>query len=168
MNIKITVTDFERALINVLKTTFPEAEYHGYLFHLGQAAYKRVSSMGEITLFKNDQLYKKAFKLMLCLAFVPSQYALDFYKDIDDFIESNKLQHIFNFRSYFKKNYLNLLNTEREEGSNVGVPIDFWNAFTRIKNGIPRTSNNAESWNRTLNARIEIPNPNIAKFITNV
>jgi hypothetical protein len=62
MNVKYIVTDFERALINALKTSFPKAENHECLFHLGQAAYKRVSSMGEIEHFKNDPCIKKPLK----------------------------------------------------------------------------------------------------------
>jgi hypothetical protein len=73
-----------------------------------------------------------------------------------------------NFQTYFEKNYLRL-NTEGDEESTDSIyHIDFWNAFNRIQNGVPRTSNNAESWNRTLNGRIVITNPNIALFITNI
>jgi hypothetical protein len=62
---------------------------------------------------------------MSCPAFALGQYVLDIYKDIDELIESNKLQAIYNFRSYFEKNYLSLLNPEGKMGGNVGVPIDF-------------------------------------------
>jgi hypothetical protein len=46
--------------------------------------------MGEIKHFKNDPLYKKAFKMMLCLAYVPSEHVLYFYRDIEEFINEKK------------------------------------------------------------------------------
>jgi hypothetical protein len=106
---------------------------------------------------------------MLCLAYVPSEYVLDFCRDIEEFIYENKIENIYKFKSYFEKNYLGI---GVEEGDDQivkkGFPINFWNAFSRIKKEIPKTSNNAESWNRTLNSRVETANPNIAKFITSI
>jgi hypothetical protein len=46
------------------------------------------------------------------------------------------------------------------------IPIKFWNACTRIKNGAPRTTNNAENFNKVLNLRMQTTNPNIAQFIS--
>jgi hypothetical protein len=52
------------------------------LFHLEQAAWRRVQAQGEVEKYKNDEVYKKAFKMMLCLAYVPVQKNPLFYEDI--------------------------------------------------------------------------------------
>jgi hypothetical protein len=103
LKIKYIVTDLERALINALRRSFPEAGYHGCLFHLSQAAWKRIGYLGEVKFYKENVLYKKAIKMMLCLAFVPTQDVLAFYEDIKEFIAKNDLQVVNNFKSYFKK-----------------------------------------------------------------
>jgi hypothetical protein len=96
LNIKFIVTDLERALINALRKSFPEAEYHGCLFHLSQAAWKRIGYLGDIKVYKENELYKKAVKMMLCLVFVPKQDVPAFYEDIKDFIIKNDLQVVNN------------------------------------------------------------------------
>jgi hypothetical protein len=64
---------------------------------------------------------------------------------------------------------LGIGNEERDDQIvKKGFPINFWNAFSRIKKEIPRTSNNAESWNRFKNYRVEKANPNIAKLFTSI
>jgi hypothetical protein len=163
MNVKNIVTDFERALVNALNISFPEAECNGCLFHLGQATYRRVGALGDIEKFKNDSNYNIAFKKMLRLAFVPINDVSIFYEDIKKFISDNKIDGIRNFQHYFEKNYLEI----NDEGRGV-CSIAFWNAFSRVEKEIPRTSNNAESWNRTLNKRMETSKPNIALFITRI
>lgn len=47
-------------------------------------------------------------------------------------------------------------------------PINMWSVFDRIKENNPRTTNGAESFHRTLNKAMEIPNPNIALFINTI
>jgi hypothetical protein len=53
------------------KHLFPEANCNGCLFHLGQAAYKRVAAMGDIERFKNNSNYNLVLKKIFRLAFVP-------------------------------------------------------------------------------------------------
>jgi hypothetical protein len=43
-----------------------------------------------------------------------------------------------------------------------------WNVYDRVCCSFPRTSNNAETWNRTINKRIVDAHPNIGKLIETV
>jgi hypothetical protein len=166
MNVKFIVTDFERALINAIRAVFSDAEYHGCLFHLGQAAWRRVQAQGDVVHYKNDESFKLAFKMMLCLAFVPSHDVLVFYEDIQKFVAYTNCESILKFQQYFEHNYLEFNLNKTDRVGNYHSPINFWNAFSRVKKLIPRTSNNAESWNRTLNLRMGTSSPNIAQFIS--
>ncbi|WUR02128.1 MULE domain-containing protein [Vairimorpha necatrix] len=142
INVENFVTVFEIRLVNALRISFPEANCNGCLFHLGQAAYKRVGAMGDIEKF----------------AFVSIRDVSVFYKDIKKFIQDNSITTTANFQLYFENNYL-VSNVKREDnGGRAVANINFWNVFDRVKNEIPRTSNNAESWNRTINKRMETRN----------
>jgi MULE transposase domain len=166
LNADFVITDFERALINAVRVSFYDAEHFGCLFHLGQAAWRRVGALGEISLFKNNAFYKRIFKMTLCLAFIPPHEVLIYYREIEAIVQSNGEPILDNFLNYFKKNYLGIVETEELEETDPSFNIEFWNAYVRILKGVPRTSNNAESWNRTFNLRVDNPHPNIAHFIS--
>ncbi|WUR03282.1 MULE domain-containing protein [Vairimorpha necatrix] len=155
MNVENFVTDFERGLVNALRISFPEANFNGCLFHLGQAAYKRVGAMEDIEKFKNDSNYN----LTRCSGF---------YEDIKKFIQDNSITTTANFQLYFENNYLVSHVTREDNGGRAVDNINFWNVFDSLKNEISRTSNNAESWNRIINKRMETRNTNIALFISRI
>ncbi|WUR02125.1 MULE domain-containing protein [Vairimorpha necatrix] len=168
LNVENFVTDFERGLVNALRMSFPEANCNGCLFHLGQAAYKRVGAIRDIKKFKNDSNYNLVFKKILRLAFVPIRDVRVFYKDIKIFIQDNSITTTANFQLYFKNNYSVFYVTREDNGGRAVANINFWNVFDRVKNEIPRTSNIAESGNKTINKRMETRNPNIALFISRI
>ncbi|WUR02966.1 MULE domain-containing protein [Vairimorpha necatrix] len=168
MNLENFVTDFERGLVKALRSSFPEANCNGCLFHLGQAAYKRVGAMGDIKKFKNDSNYNIIFKRILRLAFVPRRDVPVFYEDIKKFIQDNSITTTANFQLYFENNYL-VSHVKREDNGGRSVAnINFRNVFDRVKNEISRTSNNAESWNRIINKRMETRNTNIALLFSRI
>jgi hypothetical protein len=81
------------------------------------------------------------------------------------YIQSNSITGFDDFLNYFKKNYLNDIFPETRANLN-GFGVGFWNVFDRVNEGLPRTSNGAESWNIRLNQAVMGANPNIAHFIT--
>jgi hypothetical protein len=66
------------------------------------------------------------------------------------FVQDNLITTTANFQIYFENNYLvsNIIRKDNEGRADAN--INFWNVFDRVKNEIPRTSNNAESCNRTM------------------
>lgn len=90
------------------------------------------------------------------------------YQFIKQYIIDYNINEVGLFMAYFEKNYIGTI----EEGSkNYRSPlyeIAFWNVYDRVLLNIPRTSNNAETWNRTFNLRTVVANPNIAQFIMDV
>ncbi|KAG0442470.1 PKS-NRPS hybrid synthetase [Dictyocoela muelleri] len=71
INPKLIKTDFDKALINATSDYFPNISSHGCLFHLGQAIWARIGSLGLINRYKTDINLKKAIKILLCLSFMP-------------------------------------------------------------------------------------------------
>lgn len=102
---------------------------------------------------------------MLCLSFIHTQDVLIGYRYIKQLIVDLNIQNLTSFITYFEKNYIGVYNEETGEYINPYYNISFWNVYNRILLNLPRTSNNAESWNRTLNLRTEVVNPNITQFI---
>ncbi|WUR02116.1 MULE domain-containing protein [Vairimorpha necatrix] len=89
--------------------------------------------------------------------------------DIEKFKNDSNYNLVFKkILLYFENNYLVSHVTREDNGGRAVANINFWNVFDRVKNEIPRTSNNAESWNRTINKRMETRNPNIALFISRI
>lgn len=65
MNPKFIITDFEKALINSTSNSFNRSKSFGCLFHLGQAVWKRIGSLGLIHRYRNELNFKKLVKMML-------------------------------------------------------------------------------------------------------
>lgn len=168
LNPKYIISDFERALINATNVSFPESISFGCIFHLGQSIWARIGNLGLISRYKNDLNFKKIVKMMLCLSFVPVQDVLIGYRHIKSLIFNYNIPEILEFLSYFEKIYVGNFNEMTGEYTHPAYQISFWNVHERVLLGLPRTSNNAESWNRTLNLRTVVANPNIAQFITNL
>jgi hypothetical protein len=168
MNVKNIVTDLETELINALKTSFPEAEFNGCLTHLNQLAYKTVERMGHLNNLRKDQNYNLAFKKILNLALVPSQDMLTFYEDIKKFIDINSIRKIKKFLRYFKRNFLEMDVKKEDNEEKTATIMNFWNAFNRVKNDIPITTNSAKYWNRIINLNIGTLNPNMSVFISKI
>ncbi|WUR04950.1 MULE domain-containing protein [Vairimorpha necatrix] len=134
---KSMIEKIDTGLVNALRISFPGANCNGCLFHLGQAAYKRVGAMGDIEKFKNDSNYNLVFKKILRLAFVPIRDVPVFYKDIKKFIQDNSITTTANFQLYFENNYLVSHVTREDNGGRAVANINFWNVFDRVKNEIP-------------------------------
>jgi hypothetical protein len=168
MNVKNIVTDLETELINALKTSFPEAEFNGCLTHLNQLAYKTVETIGHLNNLKKDRNYNLAFKKILNLALVPCHDIPTFYEDIKKFIDINSIRKIKKFLRYFKRNFLEMdVKKEDKEGKTIPI-MNFWNAFNRVENDIPITTNSAKYWNRIINLNIGTLNPNMSVFISKI
>lgn len=156
---KLIISDFERALINAIRIIFFFSQSSGCLFHFAQSIWKHIGYLKLIDFYKTNKDFKNAIKMVICLAFVPLNEVLSFYTIIKDWIITNNVPNTAEFLEYFENTYI---------GTSPMFDILFWNVYERVKTNLPRTSNGAESWNRTLNLRMESAHPNIAQFITEI
>jgi hypothetical protein len=126
---------------------------------------KRVGYCGLVKNFKNDLKFKNLVKMLLCLAFCDENDVIKVFEDIKQWSDSNNIFGREKILEYFGKIYMNLNESPALINSHEYYPIKFWNVHKRILNFTPRTSNGAESWNRTINLRTAIHHPNISHLI---
>ena len=69
--------DFERAAINAVEETFPQATVAGCYFHLGQSVYRRVQGLGLTEQFGADGEFKLRVKKLAALAFLPPEFVVE-------------------------------------------------------------------------------------------
>lgn len=162
------ITDFEKAIINASKNVFPAISSFGCLFHLGQSIWVRIGNLGLINRYRNDLEFKKIIKMLLCLSFVPADDVLYAYQVIKQLISDSNITGLDRFIAYFEKNYIGIFGNSFDDFTKPIFEVKFWNVYYRVMNNLPRTTNNAESWNRTFNMRTAVANPNIAQFINDL
>ena len=63
--------DFERAAINAVQTTWPNAQVTGCFFHLNQNIWKKIKELGLSNFYGEDVGNATNLKMISALAFVP-------------------------------------------------------------------------------------------------
>ncbi|CAF1137041.1 unnamed protein product [Brachionus calyciflorus] len=82
----------------------------------------------------------KTFRKVQALAFVPSEDVITGFEMIK--IESTDKSNFF--LTYVEINYIGPI--KKDKRSSPRFPIEFWNLNERVKQDLPRTNNNVESW----------------------
>ncbi|KCZ81921.1 hypothetical protein H312_00682 [Anncaliia algerae PRA339] len=147
---------------------FPISTNFGGIFRFEQAIWSRIGNLGLVRRYKTELMFKKVVKMIICLSFLPVNEVTIGYKFIKQFIIDLNIYGLEEFLSYFEKNYVGSYNDKTGESIKLSYDISFWNVYQRVLLGPPRTSNNAEPWNRTLNLRTVVYKPNIAQYIADL
>lgn len=108
------MTDYESAMRNALKTTFPNSVFYACWFHYTQAIKKRVEQDNRLKeLIKSDERANKIYHKFLCLPLLPANDIRDAFQLIE--LEINCLapaeKNAFKeFVKYFRKQWLHRVN----------------------------------------------------------
>lgn len=167
INVNYIITDFETALINACKSQFANYSHFGCLFHFSQSIWRRLQETGLSKKYKSDNKFNSAVRYVLSLAFVPPNKVVEYFLKVKYFICKNNITDMEDFLKYIESVYIGKFDEMSNKFIASVFDIELWNVFLRVKNGIPRTSNNAEAWHKNWNKRNEIPHPNIARLIYN-
>ena len=142
---------FEKATFNAIKIVWPKCRIYGCFFHLSQAILRYVNKRWK-TVYKNDPEFRKTYRQLQALAFVP----------IDDVVwafESLQKQSPESFKpilSYFERTYIGkLVENSKTFRETPRFTIDSWNLFDRVMNKLPRTNNALESWHSARKADVK-------------
>ncbi len=155
------IVDFERGLINSIKTSFLTSEVMGCNFHFGQIIWKNITSFNLGNKYKSKNWQGKVMKKCINLAFIPKDDVLmEFEKISLNAQQGKKDERLNNFLIYFRKMFV--AGSERPEPSYL---INIWSCFDRVKQGIDRTTNVLESWHHKLNDSFNCAHPNLAAFV---
>ncbi|RNA12641.1 hypothetical protein BpHYR1_000768 [Brachionus plicatilis] len=149
-------SDYELAIINSIKEIFPEADVFGCYFHLKKSIWRHIQSIGLAAKYSDlslkDNLIRKYSKMLACLAFVPVDYVIDAFEEVQSLIP-NELKKVY---TYFEDNYIGA--KKRTKVSSQKTPrfsLELWNCYERTKEGLPRTNNYLEGWHNALQSTIK-------------
>ena len=136
--------DYESGFKAAVAEDFPESRHIGCYFHFTQALIKKLRSLGLITAYRFNQIFKKQMRKTFALAFLLVALVRNYYRT---FVNSPKFlalktryPELQKFTEYFEKIWLDFF------------PIKFWNVFDRETNF--RTTNCCEGRNSRWNKKI--------------
>lgn len=155
--------DFEKGILNSIEKFYKNSNISGCWFHLVSNLYKHVQSNGLVKIYKNrgDNIFKKCFKYLKFLAFIPASDVIDGF----NMIKSISCAEFKVILDYFEKYYIGKqVENDKDKRLVPSFPIKYWNVHKRIIKDLPRTNNNIESWHKSLSQDIE-SHPTFVKIL---
>lgn len=145
----VILSDFEKAIINAIKSEFPETKQNACFFHLSQNFWKRIQEaklIGEMT--NNIALYH-FFKKTQALAFLPTERIPAAFENL----KKNAPVQLKDFISYVDEYYI--MGRVRRIGKDGRIvrteplyPPSLWSIYDNVLSNVPRTTNQIEAWHR--------------------
>ncbi|XP_021708053.1 uncharacterized protein LOC5565157 [Aedes aegypti] len=137
---RYVIADFEKAVVNVVKEIFPDAECYLCYFHFAQNLIKQLSFRGLKSMYSSDTNVYMAVKRLQALSFLP-------YPRISAAFESVKghiTQKLAGFLEYFSVTYVSGLNNNKRPTYHPAL----WSNYIAVKEKLPLTTNSLEAWHR--------------------
>ena len=152
--------DFENAAMNALHHAFPRAEILGCYFHLGQSIWRSLQNHGLRNLYIEDPDVRTYTRMLIALAFLPVGEVGEAFEDlVEDIPEA-----LIPLSDYFEDTYIGRRN-RRGERRAPRYPVAMWSVRSRQERGLPRTSNQLESWHNAMQGACQGQHPSIFRFI---
>ena len=135
--------DFEKAVVNSFQRCFPNCQIYLCLFHLSKNVYGRVMENGYKQQYHADEDFSLKIRCLPALAFLPEE---DVEEGFNDLAETDIVPD--EILTYFKGTYIGDMRGRGQNRRRVQpmFPIQLWNIRDRAIQGLPRTTNNLESW----------------------
>ena len=141
--------DFEKAIHGAARKVFKGCIILGCFFHLCQNWWRRAGSLNIITKLLTDTPFRKVFKMLQALAYLPACDVIQGFEAVKESQEFNSVEKTF--INYIEKNYVGGLSRKGERKV-ARFPIETWNLHTRVLEGSPTTNNPVESWHSSVTA----------------
>lgn len=126
--------DFEMAVINSVRTNFPQAEIHGCYFHFTQSVWRHVQSIGLQIPYTSDEDFAFQIRLLIALAFVPKENVVEAYDELiatEFYSEDNGSEYepqIQALLTYFQSTYVFAIDRAGKR-KNPLYPVELWNVY---------------------------------------
>jgi len=147
------VLDLEKALINAILEVAENAELRLCLFHLRQAAFRKLAELGLQAAFRDpeDDSVRKAFRQIVGIAFVPVDDVVDAFLQVRAALPARMAA----FADYFETNYIMGRRPRgRRQPTAPRYPIKQWNQYVAARENLPRTNNAKEAWHNRFEVRL--------------
>ena len=129
----------------------PDIRHRIYYFHLTQAVYRQICSLGYKQLYETSAEFKMEVKQLCALAFVPLDDVEADYFVLFDQISNEAKAVAWYFREYY-------IDGRRRQGRPRPTPLfppALWNQRDRVLADLPRTTNHLEGYHRKLSVLIQ-------------
>ena len=145
------ITDYERGVISVLETDFPEVEHAGcFFFHFTQAIYRNVCGSGLKRPYEENEAVKRIIRLLMASAHLPENQVCDAISELlqeREVIEATRqFPELVKVYQCFHRTWI------------MTFPPKLWNVYDRPLR--LRTTNFCEGWDNTWNRKIQRNSPN--------
>ena len=176
MNVNMTMTDFEIAMMNAIRNKLGHhIKIKACFYHLTQSTFRKIQELGLTSLYINDRNVRHVCGMIDGLAFVP----LNRVSDGMQYIKNNAPAELQELIDYFDKTYVtgtyratrprnfhgqngrprrNVVNLRRVPPL---FPPSIWNMCEITINNQSRTNNLCESWNRGFKDLVGYSHPSI-------
>ena len=172
MNPESFMMDFEPAQKKAVEDVFPAIKVSGCLFHLSQNILKHVREEKLIKTFRKDPSFVLNCKMIAALSMVPVNEVGKAFDELSSWDDLHK--DIDPIMTYFEENYIGLIKTKSRVRKKSRRSLErvkprfqhvLWNVYHRILEGLPRSNNSMEGFNRGFNSQIMCSKPNIWKLL---
>ncbi|CAF2528246.1 unnamed protein product [Rotaria sp. Silwood2] len=152
--------DFEKTVMNVFSTSFPQASLSGCYFHLRQSIHRQLQTQGLQKQYEDGIDFARGIHKIAALAFIHPDEVTDAFTQLSIHL-GDTFQSMLD---YFEDNYIGRIRANGSRSRPL-FNAEFWNAHERTKNLQMRTDNSAEAWNRRIKCVFQCSHPTLWKFI---
>lgn len=119
----------------------------------------------ELSSNASDPSYSLHLRMMIALAFVPSDKVLDAFEEIDGcpFVQQNKAV-LDVFLDYFVNTWIGGFDRRGNRKSPM-FAISRWNCYDSVLNDMPKTNNFCEGFHRGFSSLLSVHHPTLPKFV---
>ena len=148
------IMDLEKALNNAAHEVAEDAELRLCLFHLRQAAIRKISELGLQTAFRDpdDDSVRTAYRQIVGTAFVPTEDV------VNAFLEARRAMpaRMNAFADYFETTYtMARRQRENRRATAPRYPPKTWNQYLAARENMARTNNATEGWHNRFDVRVQ-------------
>lgn len=155
--------DLELGMGNAMEEEFPNVTIRYCYFHYCQAVYRKVCDYGLKSNYDEDIYFCEKVKLLMALAYVPSDHVESVFDDIVNQYFTDQQANIQEFIFSFEKQYIGRVD-RRGNRLLPRYPIHLWNQYEAVQRNLPRTNNHVEGWHRAFNELLKCKKPTIWKL----
>ena len=78
------MVDFEIAVLNAVRGSFPNSALKGCFFHFCQAIYRKVQSLGLQNRYRDDDEFNLKIRMLVAVAFVPTTDVIRAFESLSE------------------------------------------------------------------------------------
>ena len=158
-------TDFEKPVMDAFKNVFGNTELQGCFFHLSQAIWRKIQSIGLTNSYVNDANSRLYCKLLAALAFLPPDEITQAFEELLDTLEDLQMeQEMEELYCYFEDTYIERpQRTGGRRKPSLFAPM-IWSVEQRTTDSLPRTTNKLEGWHQAIQTLYDSAHPCYGSF----